>query len=631
MNTFNRLLGFLRPYKRGLIASWALASLAMVVTVLIPHFTGSAVEAIKHGDTHARHHELALRAHDRHTLLVLAIVIVAIVLARWLLTYMRRMIAGRISLAIEYDLRELIYGQLQRLELGFFDHQQTGQLMSRATVDLQAVRFFLGYGLVFILQSILTLLLAGIAMILINPGLGLIAMAPTPFVVFISQRYGRTARPAVQEVQQRIGELTADAEENISGVRVVKSFAREPQQLQRFRHSVSRVFDQSMVATRLEAKFNPAIGFLPQLGLAAVLLIGGNRVIHAHLTIGQFTQFYLYLNMLIGPMRSLGVTLGLAQRATASGARIFQVLDREPRIVAPPGAPALPPGNGHLELRDVTLRYDAGDDFGAVHAGPRELMLDGDSDGNQRAARATRPVLSDVSLDVPAGTTVALVGATGSGKTSLVSLISRLYDVSSGSVLLDGADVRNVDLASLRRAVAVVSDDPFLFSASVAENIAYGRPDADRTEIEAAARRAQAYDFVARLPHGFDTRVGERGLSLSGGQRQRLAIARALLADPRVLILDDATSAVDASTEQSIKLALDEAMAGRTTFVIAHRLSTISLADEIVVLERGRVVAHGDHEHLLQASELYREIVEKGLPDQVFMTRKPLEPQGSGL
>jgi ATP-binding cassette subfamily B protein len=631
MTTFYRLLGFLRPYKRGLIVSWLLASLAMVVTVLIPHFTGSAVEAIRHGDRHARHHELGARAHDRHTLLMLAIVIAAIVLVRWLLTYMRRMIAGRVSLGIEFDLRELIYGHLQRLELGFFDHQQTGQLMSRATVDLQAVRFFLGYGLVFILQSILTLVLAGIAMILINPELGLIAMAPTPFVVWISQRYGRTARPAIQEVQQRIGELTADAEENISGVRVVKSFAREPQQLQRFRHSVSRVFDQSMIATRLEAKFNPAIGFLPQLGLAAVLLIGGNRVIHAHLTLGQFTQFYLYLNMLIGPMRSLGMTLGLAQRATASGQRIFQVLDRDPRILAPSGAPPLPPGSGHVEFRDVTLRYDEGDDFGAVHAGPRALSLDSDSDGNQLATRATRAVLSDVSLDIAAGTTVALVGATGSGKTSLVSLISRLYDTSTGSVLLDGADVRSVELSSLRQAVAVVSDDPFLFSASVAENIAYGRPGASREDVEAAARRAQAYDFVARLPHGFDTRVGERGLSLSGGQRQRLAIARALLADPRVLILDDATSAVDASTEQSIKLALDEAMAGRTTFVIAHRLSTISLADEIVVLEHGRIVAHGDHEHLLQASELYREIVEKGLPDQVFMTRKPLEREVSGL
>jgi ATP-binding cassette, subfamily B, bacterial len=628
MTTFNRLLGFLRPYKRGLTASWLLASLAMVVTVLIPHFTGSAVEAIKHGDSHARHHELAARAHDRHTLLVLAIVIAAIVLARWLLTYTRRMIAGRISLAIEVDLRELLYAHLQRLELGFFDRQQTGQLMSRATVDLQAVRFFLGYGLVFILQSALTLVLAGVAMILINPGLGLIAMAPTPLVVFISQRYGRTARPAIQEVQQRIGELTADAEENISGVRVVKSFAREPRQLQRFRHSVARVFDQSMVATRLEATFNPVIGFLPQLGLAAVLLIGGQRVIHHHLTLGQFTQFFLYLNMLVTPMRSLGVTLGLAQRATASGARIFQVLDRDPRILAPTGAPPLAAGNGHVEFRDVTLRYDEADEFGAVHSA-RELTLDGDRAG--AAPRPARAVLSDVSLDVPTGSTIALVGATGSGKTSLVSLISRLYDASSGQVLLDGADVRSVDLASLRQAVAVVSDDPFLFSASVAENIAYGRPGASLEQIEDAARRAQAYDFVARLPQAFDTRVGERGLSLSGGQRQRIAIARALLANPRVLILDDATSSVDASTEQQIKLALDEAMAGRTTFVIAHRLSTISLADEIVVLDHGRVVAHGDHEHLLEASELYREIVEKGLPDQVFLTRKPREREGAGL
>ncbi len=636
MSTFYRLLGFLRPYKRGVIVSWILASFAMAMSVLLPVLTGYAVETINTGARHARHHELGLRAHDRHTLLLYALAIIAVVLARWGFTYWRRMIAGRVSLGVEYNLRERLYSQLQRLELGFFDHQQTGQLMSRATVDLPAVRFFLGYGLVFILQFVLTIVLAGIVMIVISPWLGLISLAPAPFVVVISYRYGRRARPAIQEVQQRIAELTADAEENISGVRIVKSFAREPRQLERFRRSVGRTFEQAMVATRLEATYNPAIGFLPQLGIAAVLLLGGNAVIHAHLTLGQFTTFYLLLNMLVGPLRSLGVTLNLAQRATASGARIFQVLDREPMIADPPGAPPLPAGSGHVQLRGVTLRYsDPHDELNVgtfAQVGRRQDSADAAAqNGHTAPAPARRTVLHDLDLDVPAGRTVALVGATGSGKTSLVALISRLYDPVQGEVLLDGADVRSVGLQSLRSAVAVVSDDPFLFSASVAENIAYARPDASTEEIEDAARRAQAHDFVLRLPQGYDTEIGERGLSLSGGQRQRLAIARALLANPRVLILDDATSSVDASTEQSIKLALAEAMAGRTTFVIAHRLSTIALADEIVVLDHGRIVAHGNHQQLLDASELYREIVERGMPEQVFLTTETREREVSGI
>jgi ABC-type multidrug transport system fused ATPase/permease subunit len=660
MAIFFRLLGFLRPYKRGLTVSWILASLAMVMTVALPLLTGHAVEAINQGAHHTQHHQTAQRAHDRNTLLTLALAILAVVLVRWGAMYWRRMVAGRMSLDVEYDLRERVYGHLQRLELGFFDHQQTGQLMSRATVDLQAVRFFLGYGLVFILQSILTIVLAGIVMIVVNPGLGLIALAPVPFVVVVSYRYGRRARPAIQEVQQRIGELTADAEENITGVRVVKAFAREPRQLERFRRSSGRVFEQAMVTTRLEATYNPVIGFLPQLGLAAVLLLGGESVIHAHLTLGQFTSFYLYLNMLISPMRSLGVTLNLAQRATASGARIFQVLDREPRLAERPGAPPLPAGNGHVELRGVTLRYEdphdelagigstaagqpATDDGAAAVAKPAQAHTpfaqaeNGPSNGipmqaePKPTAQIARPVLHDIDLDVPAGRTVALVGATGSGKTSLVALISRLYDPAAGSVQLDGADVREVSLRSLRGAVAVVSDDPFLFSASVAENIAYARPEASIEEVEAAARRAQAHDFVSRLPQGYETQIGERGLTVSGGQRQRIAIARALLANPRVLVLDDATSSVDASTEQSIKLALAEAMAGRTTFVIAHRLSTIALADEIVVLDDGRIVAQGDHHELLEASELYREIVEKGLPEHVFLTKETREREVSGI
>jgi len=591
VRTFWRLLSFLRPYRGGVVASLLLAASAIAFTVAIPWLTGQAINQVRPGH------------HDRSTLVALAVAIGGAALLRLVLTVARRLVAGRVSLGVEYDLRQHMYEHLQRLELGFFDRQQTGQLMSRATVDLQAVRFFLGYGLVFLLQSALTLLLGAVAMFVLNPVLAAVALWPVPFVVLVAARYGRRARPALQEVQQRIAELTAEAEENVSGVRVVKAFAREQRQLGRFRHSVRRVFDQSMYSTRLRAFYQPLIGFLPNLGLAAILLVGGRLVIDGSLTLGAFTAFYAYMLMLISPMRTLGVFLGMAQRAVASGARVFQILDRQPEMTVPEGAPPLPAGDGHVELRGVSVTYEGSSD----------------------------PALRDVDLDVAAGTTIALVGTTAAGKTTLVSLIPRLYDATAGRVLVDGADVREVQLDSLRHATALVTDDPFLFSASVHENIAYARPDASREDVEAAARRAQAHEFVAALPEGYDTLIGERGLTLSGGQRQRLAIARALLADPRILILDDATSSVDASTEQEIKTALREVMEGRTTFVIAHRLSTIALADEIAVLERGRLVARGPHDELVEASGLYREIVEKGLPDQVFLTRKPEEAEVAGL
>ena len=388
---------------------------------------------------------------------------------------------------------------------------------------------------------------------------------------------------------------------------MVKAFAAEEQRQRRFSDSVTRVFEQSMISTRLRAFYNPFIGFLPQLGLAALLLVGGRKVVDGSLTLGEFTAFYGYLLMLLAPVRTLGWTLGLAQRATASGARLFELLDRAPRIVAAPGATPLPEGSGRVELRDVTLAY--GDE----------------PDSHAEAA------LRGVSLTVEAGTTIALVGATGSGKTTLVQLIPRLYDPTAGEVLVDGADVRSIDPHALRAQIAVVNDDPFLFSTSVHENIAYARSDASREEVVAAAERAQAHGFITKLPDGYDTRVGERGLTLSGGQRQRIAIARALLADPRVLILDDATSSIDASTEREIKQGLQAAMVGRTTFVIAHRLSTIALADEIAILDAGRLVDRGTHAELLERSPFYREIVEKGLPDQVFLTRKPREPEVAGL
>jgi ABC-type multidrug transport system fused ATPase/permease subunit len=576
--TFRRLLGFLRPYRRSLIFSLALAWLAMGMTVLIPLLLGAGIDSIVD--------------ERRDDILPLALALFGAGVLRLGLTVGRRLIAGKVSLGVEYDLRQRFYEHLQKLELAFFDTQQTGQLMSRATVDLQSIRFFLGYGLIWVSQSALTILFVAVAMFVIDPLLAVLALLPVPFLVATATRYSRRNRPAEQEVQQRVGELTAGAEESVSGIRIVKAFARERHMMGRFRHAVDRVFEQSMISTKLQAFYTPLMGFLPNIGIGVVLLVGGNQVINGSLSLGDFTAFNTYLILLSGPVRWLGMSLSMAQRAVASGNRMFEILDREPAMESPPGAPALPEGGGRVSLQRVTLRYDGAE-----------------------------PSLTNIDLEIEPGRTVALVGPTASGKTSLVGLLARLYDPSAGRVVIDGADLREIDLTSLRQEIAFVADDSFLFSDTVAGNIAYAKPGATQEQIEAAARRAQAHGFISELPDGYETVVGERGLTLSGGQRQRVAIARALLAQPRILILDDATSSVDARTEAEIKVGLREAMEGRTTFVVAHRLSTISLADEIVVMDRGRIVDRGTHDELLERCPLYEEIAEKGLEDSVYLQR----------
>jgi ABC-type multidrug transport system fused ATPase/permease subunit len=574
--TFARLLGFLRPYKLSLIVSIVLAAGSQGAQIALIWITERVIDR-------------ALIPHDRQKLWVFVAAIVALGVARAVLMAARRLISGRQALAVEMDMRQGLYSHLVRLSFGFYDRHQTGQLMSRATVDLQGVRFFLGYGLIFFFQNVLTVLSVTAVLLVFDWKLALIALAVTPLLVVLAYRYSHIAHPTLREVQQKLADVATVAEENIVGVHVVKSFAQEPQESTKFHARSEDVFRQTLRANRQRALYVPFISWVPLLAQGAVLLVGARMVTSGQLTVGAFVAFNLYLGMLVMPLRSLGMWIGQSQRATASGERIFQIMDEPEDIAERPGAAELPPGGGHLRFEDVVFEY-----------------LEG------------RPVLDGVTLDVPAGRTIALIGQTGSGKTTLTSLVPRFYDVTSGRVTVDGVDVRDVTLTSLRRSIGVISQDPFLFSATVRENITFGAPDLDDAEVERIARLAQAHEFVAELPEGYETVIGERGITLSGGQRQRLAIARALAVDPRILILDDATASVDATTEARIRTGLRDAMLNRTTLIIAHRLSTIALADEIVVLDEGRIAARGTHDELLETTPVYRDIYEHGLLERRF-------------
>jgi ATP-binding cassette subfamily B protein len=573
--TFVRLLTFLSPYRASLVASSVLAIASQIAGILVPVLTGVVIDELS-GDPSTR---------------VLALMIAAIIalgLLRGALMLGRRIISGRQALAVEYDLRDELYAHFLRLSFGFYDRSQTGQLMSRATIDLQSVRFFLGYGLIFFAQHVVTIVVVTVVLFFYSWQLALLALAITPAIVLVAYRYSRVSHPVLRDVQQKLADVATIAEESIVGIHVVKSFSQEERRERRFAGSADEVFERSVAANRQRAVYVPLLTLLPLLAQAAVLLMAGRMVITGSLSIGEFFAFNLLLAMLVMPLRMIGMWVGQAQRAIAAGERIFEILDEPEEIADRAGAEALAPGPGEVRLEGVVFGYDP-----------------------------ERPVLDRVDLEIPAGRTVALIGRTGSGKTTLTALLPRFYDVGEGRVLIDGVDVRDLRRRSLRREIGVISQDPFLFSASVRDNIAFGIPDAPHEAVEAAARAAQAHDFISELPQGYDTVIGERGITLSGGQRQRVAIARALLIDPRILILDDATASVDATTEARIRAGLREVMRGRTTIIIAHRLSTIALAEEIVVLDRGRITARGTHAELLEESPLFREIHDHGLLQQV--------------
>jgi len=573
--TFIRLLGFLGSYRLSLVVSIVLAIGYQAAGLIATYLTGSVAAAIKDGERH------------RLTWLVGTILVLGV--GRALLMAGRRLISGYQALGVEMDMRNRVYAKLLRLSFGFYDRHQTGQLMSRATVDLQGVRFFLGYGLIFFFQNAFTVVGVGIFVFLISWKLALIAMAISPVLIAVAYRYSHVSHPLLRDVQQKMADVATVAEENIVGVHVVKSFAQEDAEQRKFERRSEDVFKLSVRANRQRALYIPILSFLPLLAQAAVLLIGGHMVVNQTMSTASFVRFNLYIAMLVMPLRALGMWIGQAQRATASGERIFQVIDETEDIGDPPDARELPPGEGHVVFDGVTFGYDS-----------------------------ERPVLEDASLELAPGRVVALIGHTGAGKTTLASLVPRFYDVQRGRVTIDGVDVRDMRLTSLRSAIGVIAQDPFLFSATVRENIAFGRADATDDEVERAARLAQAHEFVEALPEGYDTVIGERGITLSGGQRQRIAIARALVVDPRILILDDATASVDATTESKIREGLREAMRGRTTIIIAHRLSTIALADEIVVLDGGKVAFQGSQADA-RSNDVYREIEDHGMLERIFV------------
>lgn len=574
-NVLGRALGYLAGQRRSTIIAYSALLVATLAQLAVPQLVQNMIDAVTSAGAAG-----AEPARGETLLINAGLLIVLFALMRGVFSFIQTFMSEKTSHGLAFDLRNAIFSKVQRLSFSYYDQNQTGQLMVRATDDVERVRTFIAQGLILTAQAFLLLIGSLIILALTNWQLTLVVVPLLPIALVMFMFFGRVSQPLFAAIQVKLAALNTVLQENLAGIKVVKAFAREPFEERRFDNAATELMAQQIKVSQVFSFLFPVVFLIAQIGQAAILYFGGRQILGGTLELGEYQKFSLYLVYVFFPLGQLGFIISLMAQAAASARRIFEILDAKSEISDKPGAIELPPIAGRVEFNEVTFRY----------------LGTGD------------PVLSTVSFVAEPGQTIALLGATGSGKTSIINLLPRFYDASQGAVLIDGHDVRDVTIDSLRSQIGIVLQETNLFSASIRDNIAFGRPDASQEDVIAAAQAAAAHDFISGFPQGYDTLVGERGTTLSGGQRQRVAIARALLLNPRLLILDDSTSSVDLLTEYKIQQALDNLMRGRTSFVIAQRISTVLNADQILVLEKGQIVAQGKHEELLEESPIYAEI-----------------------
>jgi len=588
-----RLIPFLKPYKRRLALAWTAMLFASVFVMVSPLLIRYAIDF---GLDPQRGPDGGLVGLDGNKTLVIAgaAAIVLFAIGRGIAQFGQQYLGESVGQSVAYDIRNKIYDNLQRLSYAYHDKVQTGQIMSRATQDVENIRMFVNMGALRLAFIGVMLIISIVGMFVINWQLALVSVASLPFLAWRSYVTSSRLRPIWMQIQQNQAEMTQVAEEGLTGIRVVKAFSREPFESKKFADAAQKQADLSYYSSRLQAGNQPMLQGISAAQIAVTVGVGAWLIAEGNLSAGDLLLFTLWLNILQLPVRSIGFIINIVARCISSAERVFELIDAQSAVQEKPDARLLEDARGHVRFEGVSFHYD-----------------------NLSA------VLSDVDIDATPGKVIALLGPTGSGKSTVVNLIPRFYDVTAGKITIDGTDVRDVTLDSLRRNIGIVQQDVFLFIGTIRENIAYGRPEATQEDIEAAAKAARIHDFIVSLPYGYEEWVGERGVTLSGGQKQRIAIARTLLLDPKILIFDDSTASVDSQTEFLIQQALQELMKGRTTFVIAQRLRTVMRADEIIVLQAGRVVQRGKHSELLEQEGLYRRIFDLELRDQEEALGRP--------